>query len=1320
MNIQQFDLFGVYSYLTHFATLESFWGQFEAIYGTGYDFAAAEALRLQWANGDFSQLPAIQVVETESLGTASGAYAQANNTIYLSERFLATAPASVITAVVLEEVGHFVDVLVNESDSPGDEGEYFANVALNQDLSELNLRRLQAENDLIFMVIEGQNLLVEQANFTGTNGNNTILGTAEDDTINPGLGNDKVDGGAGNDLLIVDYSSNAYNGTSPNAGIRSYIYNNSTSGFNGSYSAYYNSGYDDDYISFSGIERFHITGTIANDDIETGDGDDVINSGDGNDTINANDGNDVINAGDGDDVIDNNNGIDTIDAGQGIDRLINGNFGTITTGLSFDETGTTHSAISLPNGSIAKNIEYFTNLITGNGNDVINYSQRTDNDLKTGGGDDTINPGLGYDKVDGGLGNDLLIVNYSSNTYNGTSPNAGIRSSIYNNSTSGFNGSYSADYNSGYDNDYISFSGIERFHITGTVANDDIETGDGDDVINSGGGNDTINVNDGNDIVNAGDGDDVIDNNNGIDTIDAGQGIDRLINGNFGTITTGLSFDETGTTHSAISLPNGSIAKNIEYFTNLITGNSDDVINYSQRTDNDLKTGGGDDTINPGLGYDKVDGGLGNDLLIVDYSSNTYNGTSPKAGIRSSIYNNSTSGFNGSYSADYNSGYDNDYISFSGIERFHITGTVANDDIETGDGDDVINSGGGNDTINANDGNDIVNAGDGDDVIDNNNGIDTIDAGQGIDRLINGNFGTITTGLSFDEAGTTHSAISLPNGSIAKNIEYFTNLITGNGNDVITYSQRTDNDLKTGGGDDTINPGLGYDKVDGGLGNDLLIVDYSSNTYNGTSPKAGIRSSIYNNSTSGFNGSYSADYNSGYDNDYISFSGIERFHITGTVANDDIETGDGDDVINGGGGKDSLYGNNGNDSYILNVNNAAGSVIYDSIGNDRLTLNGTQISLVKAEVGKVGLGRLNQTLIIDLNQDGILDANTDLSIEKFYNDPFSSTPGSGFLETVDNLSGLDIIQTIVQNNFPSLSIQDSAIWEGNSGTKNLTFTVTLSPASLQPVTVKFATSTPSGHTATSNVDFTATNGTLTIPAGQLTGQINVPIIGDTTNENSETFVVNLSNASNAVIQKSQAIGTIEQDDTPTSPLVLTGGTVQIAYVAYYGRPGDPGGLAFWNQVFGSQPVVFGSPEFETLANNFGTGSEANRLYGALSNRDKVKKVYNLAFNRDPEQGGWDFWTGLLDQNKVTPVNFALAVALGASNGEEPDLTILRNKVASADLISKAIDTPLERQATSGPSNEVFGRNWLAPFGDTSASLYAAETALAQFVASAGF
>ena len=129
-----------------------------------------------------------------------------------------------------------------------------------------------------------------------------------------------------------------------------------------------------------------------------------------------------------------------------------------------------------------------------------------------------------------------------------------------------------------------------------------------------------------------------------------------------------------------------------------------------------------------------MDGGDGLDLLIVDYSSNTYAGTSPAAGITCSIYSNSSGGFNGSYFAYYNSSYSYDQVSFSNIETFQITGTSANDTIRTGSGNDTINSGAGNDSIDAGAGDDSINAGDGNDTIASISGIDSIDGGAEIGR----------------------------------------------------------------------------------------------------------------------------------------------------------------------------------------------------------------------------------------------------------------------------------------------------------------------------------------------------------------------------------------------------------------------------------------------------------------------------------------------------------------------------------------------------------------------------------------------------------
>jgi hypothetical protein len=110
---------------------------------------------------------------------------------------------------------------------------------------------------------------------------------------------------------------------------------------------------------------------------------------------------------------------------------------------------------------------------------------------------------------------------------------------------------------------------------------------------------------------------------------------------------------------------------------------------------------------------------------------------------------------------------------------------------------------------------------------------------------------------------------------------------------------------------------------------------------------------------------------------------------------------------------------------------------------------------------------------------------------------------------------------------PTLTIGDVTVTEGNSGTTNAVFTVTVTGGSIQNITVDYATA---NGTATAGSDYTAASGTLTILAGATTGTITVPVIGDTAVEASETFTVNLTNPANAVITDGQATGTITSDD----------------------------------------------------------------------------------------------------------------------------------------------------------------------------------------------
>ena len=74
-------------------------------------------------------------------------------------------------------------------------------------------------------------------------------------------------------------------------------------------------------------------------------------------------------------------------------------------------------------------------------------------------------------------------------------------------------------------------------------------------------------------------------------------------------------------------------------------------------------------------------------------------------------------------------------------------------------------------------------------------------------------------------------------------------------------------------------------------------------------------------------------------------------------------------------------------------------------------------------------------------------------------------------------------------------------------------------------------------------DYIAASGTLTFPPGTTTQTVSVNVVGDTTDEPDETFVVNLTNAVNAILDDSQAVGTILNDDGQAPEIAITDATV---------------------------------------------------------------------------------------------------------------------------------------------------------------------------------
>lgn len=133
---------------------------------------------------------------------------------------------------------------------------------------------------------------------------------------------------------------------------------------------------------------------------------------------------------------------------------------------------------------------------------------------------------------------------------------------------------------------------------------------------------------------------------------------------------------------------------------------------------------------------------------------------------------------------------------------------------------------------------------------------------------------------------------------------------------------------------------------------------------------------------------------------------------------------------------------------------------------------------------------------------------------------------------------------------PPISAQiyanDVTVGEGDSGTANATFTLMLSAALDRDVTVQYQTT---AGTANAAEDYLAVSGTATIPAGQTSATVLVPVKGDTSVESNEAFYLDLSSPVNAVIVRSRGIGVIYNDDGITLSVLDTSVTEKIDGVA---------------------------------------------------------------------------------------------------------------------------------------------------------------------------
>jgi len=734
--------------------------------------------------------------------------------------------------------------------------------------------------------------------------------------------------------------------------------------------------------------------------------------------------------------------------------------------------------------------------------------------------------------------------------------------------------------------------------IWGDAGNDIIEGGFGNDFLHGGDGNDIITDSEGSDLIWGDGGDDLINAGNGLDQVFGGDGNDTLYGGLGADVVDGQIGDDVifgdngaGATYSIIKTGN------------IITGVTVSGVMDSTGDADIIQGGVGDDVLFGGGGADALDGGEGNDWLIGGGGNDAmigWDGDDHFIMDASDIgYNHAIDGGLGFDIVDYsasNGGIVNGQRigvsinlsnagpavvpvgvnvpdSFLSVEG--AIGSQYNDSIIGGPAVQIDQAGNPLPLLDANGnpvqqvdvngnpvfdpltglpvfatipmnfyldgaaGNDHVEGGDGDDILIGGLGDDTLIGGLGIDTASYANeTSRVTVNLGTANAQNT-------TGAGRDTLSGIENLRGSAFNDTLTGSA-ANNLIEGGDGNDSINGGNGNDILIGGAGNDTLNGGGGNDTASYIDATGGVTVSLA--ITNAQN-----TVNAGSD----TLTSIEN--LTGSAFNDTLTGSNAANILNGGAGNDNLNGGAGNDTLIGGAGN---DTIDGGAGTDAVQFSGNFA-------------------------DYTISYNTGLARFTIVDNRTNSPDGTDILTTIENLVFAD--RTVAASTYipPQISATATvAQAEGDIGTTAFNYTVTLSNAYVYDVVINY---TVSAGSATAS-DFSGSvlpTGSITILAGQTSGVISILVAGDLTNENNETFNVNLTTPTAGVSFSNATLsGTIQNDD----PVAIIGNGANEtlngtnARDIIYGRNGNDtiNGL-------GGNDTLFGENGNDTL--NGGTGSD---------------------------------------------------------------------------------------------------------------------------------
>ncbi len=759
----------------------------------------------------------------------------------------------------------------------------------------------------------------------GTNGDDDLDGTANNDLIVSGNGDDTIEAGDGHDLIFAGNGDNTVDG---------------------------------------GAGNDVIVAGRGDDEIDGGDGDDLIFGGRGDDAIEGGDGNDLIFGGSGDDTIDGGEGCDVISAGRGNDTVIfdvdeNAGAQNYFSGGSGNDTLRLRLTQAQVNEMTAAGVfaAFAAHVGSSGAFDFSTFGLSFPFNLKVWRFEQleieiTGSPALftsGDDTVDF---NTVLASTYQDGTqYDGLDGNDTV--TLANDAAAAAAAGY-----------------VEGTAFNAGAGDDTVNGGALNDIINGDAGNDVLNGGTGVDVLNGGDDDDrlILEDINVGDTVDGGAGNDTFVfaaadgsdhilavsptqvtadgtsisvinvenyeisgaDGNdilvFGAVATGdiadgkagtdtFIFDDDTAASSTITVGPASVTVDGAVISlidieavRIEAGAGDDIINggalgevLQGQAGNDTILGNdGNDIVQGGTGIDDLSGGMGDDSLSMS-DANTGDMADGGDGIDTFTFDDDTVTDSIIVIDTLGVTVDGELIELTDIETVRIEAGGGNDNVTGDAGNNIIQGQDGNDNIEGDAGNNILQGGAGNDVIAFSTGNNTVDGGPGDDFVVvRTGAANVTADLvagTIDVTGFGNSTVANVNSIITREGD---DLVTGNAFANRLFAGEGDNTINAGDGNDQIIVGSGVNTIDGegGLGDSLGInaplMDVEIDVAAGTIEIDGMASGTVVNVEA-----------------FATDSGNDTF--IGTGGNDLVQTFAGNDRIFARGGSDFVRAGDDND-----------------------------------------------------------------------------------------------------------------------------------------------------------------------------------------------------------------------------------------------------------------------------------------------------------------------------------------------------------------------------------------------------------------------